>query len=55
MPLILSCDRPAPSTELARMWFVVGGVDEHSTIRRKPIAKGERRAEADRSGNVARG
>src|SRR5580692_5509634 len=43
MPLILSCDRPAPSTELARMWFVVGGVDEHSTIRRKPVAKGERR------------
>ena len=43
MPLILSCDRPAPSTELACMWFVVGGVDEHSTIRRKPVAKGERR------------
>ena len=43
MPLILSRDRPAPSTELARMWFVVGGVDEHSTIRRKPVAKGERR------------
>ena len=25
------------------MWFVVGGVDEHSTIRRKPVAKSERR------------